>query len=228
MQEPLTIFNGFKTIQFQQNKNIQYHVGIVYRLLTEMIMFYALGMYLGGLLPFLSYLSFVGSFVSLFFIFSVKQEPNLYWSHMAISCSLGAYIGHIVRMLYIFDSSIVTSAISMVFITFLTFTYAAKFVDESHMVPIYGLLSSLLTGLVYIGLFKLFFGGSYNMFENGIALVTFSGFVTYDTFVMYNKFEKKDYNYYSHAFGLLLDLVNLFARLLEFFLNKSSNKKKRN
>lgn len=228
MQEPLTIFNGYQPSTFKHGKDVHYHVGIVYRLLTELITFYALGVYIGGVFPLLSYLSFVGSFVCLYYVLSAQQEPTLYWSHVALSTTLGINVGHIVRTLYIIDQSIVNSAISMTLLTFLTFTYVSNFVTSSHMVPVYGFLCSLLNGLVLITLFRLFFGGSYNIMENMIALLTFSGFVTYDTFLMYDKLTRGDYNYYKHAINLFLDIVNLFVRFLEFFANKKTNQKKKN
>lgn len=228
MQEPLTIFNGFQPVPFQHGKDVHYHAGIIYRLLTELIMFYALGTYIGGVIPLLSYLSFIGTFICAYFVVVARQEPTLYWSYGALSTTLGFNIGHIVRSLYIIDQSIVTSAISMTLTTFLTFTFVAKFVNSSHMVPIYGFLGSVLTGLCWIGFFKLLFGGSYSIVENVIALLTFSGFVTYDTFIMYDKLSLRDYNYYKHATSLFLDIVNLFVRFLEFFANRNVNRKKKN
>jgi FtsH-binding integral membrane protein len=185
-------------------------------------------MYIGGLFNFLFYISAILSFVFLGFSLSVNKEPHLYMSHMALATSLGINIGYVVRVLYVIDSSIVTSALTMTLTTFLTFTFVSKYVDQSHTVPLYGFLSSVLTGLCAIGFLRLFitFSEPFRLLENVCALVTFSGFVTYDTFVMYDKFTRHDYNYYRHALGLFLDIANLFVRFLEFFANRNKNKKK--
>lgn len=225
--EPLTIFNGYQLTPFQQTTDVNYHAGIVYRLITEMIMFYIVGAYLGQLSQIFTYLSYVGTFVCLYFTTTATTEESKYWSHMLLSTNMGMTVGNTLKMIYFFDSTIITTSMTMALITFLTFTFVSRFVKSSYAVPLYGCLFSALSGLLCLSIFRLFFGG-YHPVESIIALFIFSGFVTYDTYIMYEKFAKGDYNYYSHAIGLFLDIINLFVRFVEFFTNKRTNRKKKN
>ena len=62
------------------------------------------------------------------------------------------------------------------------------------------------------------------------GLLTFCGFIAYDTYEMHRRFECGQIDHYVHALQLFLDIINLFVkivRLLAIAKNKKSNKSKK-
>jgi FtsH-binding integral membrane protein len=229
--EPPSIFTGLVYNKpVKTHETLEYHVSIVYRLVSEMLLAYIAGIYttsfFGGY-SLMFYMSIFGSFGMLAIHMATTTEPNKYYTALGFAGTLGYNAGHLVRTLYVIDPSIVASAVGMTLTTFITFTCVANYVKSSHMVILYGFLSSMLSGLCVISLVSIFypFSSTFMYIKMICGLVTFSGFVTYDTFKMYDKFVKHDFNYYQHAFSIFLDLVNLFIEFLKFFTDKKDKKK---
>jgi FtsH-binding integral membrane protein len=51
-----------------------------------------------------------------------------------------------------------------------------------------------------------------------VGIITFRGYVAYDTARMYKRFRDGQYKYCYHAFGLLLDIINLFLDILRILV----------
>jgi FtsH-binding integral membrane protein len=229
--EPPSIFTGLVYNKpIKTHETLEYHVSIVYRLVSEMLLAYIVGIYLtsffgGSGITF--YISMFGSFVTLAFHMLTTTEPTKYYTALGFAGTLGYNAGYVIRTLYQIDPGIVISATAMTFTTFVTFTCVANYVNQFHMLALYGFLSSMFSGLCIIGLINIFypFSDTFMYIKMICGLITFSGFVTYDTYKMYDKFVRCDFNYYRHTINIFLDLVNLFIEFLKFFAYRKDKKK---
>lgn len=116
----------------------------------------------------------------------------------------------------------------MSFTTFLIFMFISYYVNSYQMILLCGFLSSVFFGICSLNLLNVFipFSDSFQFVKLVMGLFTFCGFVTYDTYLMHQKFHSGNYNYYVHAQNLFFDFINLFTNFLQIFTSKPKGKKK--
>lgn len=199
---------------------VQAHVSNVYKLVNTMLVVYSIGAYMISFL--LNYIfeitliSTIATFVFLFFtIFS--DEPSKFYYCLMFALSLGFNSGYMIQYANNIDRSILPISILLTLGIFLVFSYIAKNIGEDSMVLLQSYLFSALWGLVVVGfLFILFpstFGGA-ELLYCIIGILTFCGFITYDTALMHDRIRKGEIDYYLHATNLFLDIINLFIKIL--------------
>lgn len=236
MTEPPSIFSPFSNLsKIKYDKPPVYHINIVYRLITEMMVFYIIGAsitsYFDNVIKLVFYTSAIMTFILMYMAYITNTEPMKYIMCMSFSTVLGLNGGYIMRHFYYDHNDIFISAIALTFTTFFTFTAVSYYTNNTSVLEVHGFLLSMLFGLIVIGFINIAFPFSetFSYLYTIISLLVFCGFVVHDTVKMHDCFQKQNYDYYKHAINLFLDLLNILLDILKLLSsqkNKKSNKKK--
>lgn len=209
---------------------VQKHASNVYNLVTTMLCVYSVGAYMTSfLLNYIAEITLISTIASFVFLFSTifTKEPAKFYHSLMFALSLGFNSGYIIQYANNVDRSIIPASIVLTLGIFLVFSYMSKNIGEQVMVLLQSYLFSALWGLVIVGFLFVLFPSTFRGAELLyciIGILTFCGFVTYDTALMYDRIRKGEIDYYFHAINLFLDIINLFIKIVRV-LTKLKDKK---
>lgn len=209
--------------------NVAYGVSKVYELVTQSLLFYCLGMFIGYnfIVPFMHLFVTIFTFVSVFaFVLSGNDSSKWFWMN-SVAVSLGIISGPVIAIAYELDPLILPTAAVSTTAIFAFFTYHAKNIRDENMNYMGSFLYSSLLASTIVGFVMLFFRVSQfvQLVYLGLGLVMFCGFISYDTKLMYDRFKKGETNYYDYAMNLFLDIINVFIKILNILMILSGKKK---
>jgi len=186
----------------------------------------SVGAVVGGLMPGLSLLGFIGGLAGIIGLAFVNREnvtlrQNIF---LGVGALVGMSIGPLVALSapgVVFAAALGTSAI------FGGFTLAALRAKRKAMLmlggPLLGglllVLACSLAGLLlpFLGVTSpAILGALYNINLYG-GLAIFSLFISYDTQRMIEAYKSGDTDHVTPALSMFLNLINIFVRLLEIF-----------
>lgn len=209
---------------------VSVHVHIVYKLVTMGMMMFGIGsyirLYLYNALFHIVFLPVL--FMCLYGVMTHNSERVKQLSYLSSSFIMGYNSSSLLSATALYDNSIIPFAFTMTFVLFIVFTLAAKFIKDEFAQILGQFFFGCLTTLVISG-FVLLFTEKSNLLEIiylTFGLFTFCGFISYDTYMMHQRIKQGHLNYYMHALDLLLDIVNIFIKLVKliYHLKNKSNK----
>lgn len=206
---------------------ISEHVSNVYQLVLYGLASFSVGGYI-GFNVFNTYIAIccqVLTFVGLFGVILSSNAITRFCSYLLMASALGYSGGYFFQESYAINQNNILFACLLTMSLFGVFTLVSKFLyDELAQVLGIFCIGSLYV-LLIVPFFLLFV--PYNVTLNTgylmFGLVTFCGFVSYDTYEMHRRFREGKYDYYIHATNLFLDIINLFTKILRL-LNKNEKK----
>ena len=214
------------------NSELYYHTSKVYELILMMLMSYSVGCYteinIFGHSSMSLALSAIGAFIFLFASCESTSANAKFYNTMAMSGCLGMTAGYVVDYANLLDSSIVPFSLVMTIAVFSGFTIVSRVVDNNDALATGAICCTLLNMLMYGSILSLFiplpeFVTSLQVI---ISLMTFCGFIIFDTKKMHIEFSTGNINYYKHAIALFLDFVNIFVNLLVTLIKDTEEKEK--
>eukprot|EP01098_Paradermamoeba_levis_P000897 TRINITY_DN1102_c0_g1_i1.p1 TRINITY_DN1102_c0_g1~~TRINITY_DN1102_c0_g1_i1.p1 ORF type:complete len:237 (-),score=72.10 TRINITY_DN1102_c0_g1_i1:92-802(-) len=137
-------------------------------------------------------------------------------------CTLSPLLYHVCQV----DPRLVSAAFFGTVCVFICFSLSAIFSSRqrTHLL-VGGMLASALTLTMFVGLLNIFLqSAGLNSFLLYTGLLTFCGFVLYDTQLIIEKKKKGSNDFVQHALELFLDFIQIFVRLL-IILSKDKKKK---
>ena len=174
-------------------------------------------------------LSTIGAFIFLFAFFESASANAKFYNTMAMSACLGMTAGYVVDYANLLDSSIVPFSLAMTIAVFSSFTIVSRVVDNNNALAVGSFSFTLLNMLMYGSLLSLLIPlpDFVTSLQVIISLMTFCGFIIFDTKKMHTEFLSGNINYYKHAISLFLDFVNIFVNLLVTLIKETEEKEKK-
>jgi FtsH-binding integral membrane protein len=209
-----------------------YHVRKVFKIVIEALLFYIFGClvnsYLNNVL--LACIGLIASFVALFGVILSSQATDKRFSLNALTTLMGLGSGPFIYLAYQSDPATIIISVLGTFGVFMVFTNLSRFIKDEDTAVIGGFLLASLWSLVVTGIVMLFFNTSDNveLVHLVIGILLFCGFIAYDTKMMYVRFKDPavKYDYYMHALNLVLDIINIFTKLVRVLMILSDKNKK--
>lgn len=210
---------------------MQSHLGKVYGAVAVAVASTALGVYLHMLTGFGGILSFLASLGMMFWILSDPEVHNTP-KRVAMLCGYGALnggnLGTLVILAEVIDPSVVPTALFATVTVFACFSGAALFAKRRSYLYLGGMLGSVLTTMMWVSLFNMFFRSALAFELNlWLGLFVFVGYVVYDTQVIVEQASKGDKDIVAHALKLYTDFVAIFVRIVIILLKNSQKKSSR-
>lgn len=179
------------------------------------------------------WVSLVGVFGGLYGLWSTPKknvEQRLGWFSL-IAAAQGLSTGALIELALHVDPSIVTMAAATTMVLFGSLSAAAFYAERRSMLYLGATLGSIMGWMALASFANIFFRSqilwNFNLYG---GLLTFMGYVAFDTQLMVEKFVTGDDDFVGHALELFTDLIAIFVRLLIILLKyqEDSEKKKRN
>eukprot|EP00921_Rhytidocystis_pertsovi_P004835 GHVQ01008407.1.p2 GENE.GHVQ01008407.1~~GHVQ01008407.1.p2 ORF type:complete len:251 (+),score=13.66 GHVQ01008407.1:279-1031(+) len=141
---------------------------------------------------------------------------------------MGTSIADLISFATFLDPGIVIQAFFASIAIFVCFSAAAMLAKQRSYIFLGSILFSAMTYFSLVSLVNLFFQSTFvhNILLYG-TLLTFMGFVIYDTQVTIEDFNRGNRDYIMHAVCLYGDLFAIFVRILIILMDKSEDNKKR-
>lgn len=201
---------------------ITQHVANVYQLCFLTLLSYAVGSIVNCYIMSIT-LGIVGIVISFATIFLITLERNHMMKNyylLMMGCALGFTSFPLLILANMSNIFIIPIALVYTIGLFGIFTIMSNFVvgENSHMIGI--MLSSGLYGLIFWGFLGFHYGF---MLEEMISIAfisitLFSLYVAYDTHMMYDRFNRGDYEYTFHVANLSLDIINIFVEFVKLLM----------
>jgi FtsH-binding integral membrane protein len=144
---------------------------------------------------------------------------------MLFGYTTGNSLGPLLDMVLYLNPQILTSAILLTTLIFLSFSLTALFAKRRSYLYLGGLLSSSLSYLFWGSLINSFFGFHFMYdLQTYVGLLVFSGYIIFDTQVIVEKAERGSGDFVGHSLDLFLDLINIFIRIIRILAEKENKK----
>lgn len=207
------------------------HVANVYELVTYGLASYICGAYTGLKLLNESIYVFciMCSIVSMIALILMTGQNNLkrFLTYLTMTSTLGYTSSPLIIYAHQTDASILILACCFTLALFFLFTIVARRLND-ELAQVLGLFCSasllILTCIPFILLLFPDYITSSTAYLF-LGLLTFSGFISYDTYEMHQRFAKGEVDYYYHAVNLFLDVVNLFVKITNMLIKKKRQNK---
>ena len=224
---PEFVSNRFLSYSSEQDKNLTFHVSKVYSIIFYSLIMFALGITIGLYLMSTALVLFaiIGVFGFLIAIVVLsEQNRDFYMSLLSVCFGYSAW-----PLIYSAQSQngmIVPLASLITIIIFGTFTFLSKYIKDENMLIMNGFLCSVLISHIFIGIVFIFFPVSnmIHLIYLSFGILTFCGYISYDTKLMYDRFRLGHYDHYYHALNLFLDIINIFLTVVEVLMIVMGNK----
>ena len=207
------------------------HVANVYELVT-----YGLASYIGGAYTGLKLFNgsvyvfcIMCSLVSMIALVLMTGQNNLkrFLTYLTMTSTLGYVSGPLIIHAHRADTSILMLACCSTLSLFFLFTIVARRLND-ELAQVLGLFCSASLLILACTPFILLLFPVYVTSSTAylfLGLLTFAGFISYDTYEMHQRFAKGEIDYYYHAVNLFLDAVNLFVKITNMLIKtKRQNK----
>lgn len=137
-------------------------------------------------------------------------------------------IGPILRQLLFVDPSVPMLALTGTAVIFLSFTVTAFMTERRSQLYLGGFLGSAVSAMLVMGLLNTFIG-SESLFnaEMYLGLLVLSGYVVYDTQVMVEMAEQRQYDVPRDSLNLFTNLFGIFFRLLIILARQNQERDRR-
>ncbi|GAM18540.1 hypothetical protein SAMD00019534_017150 [Acytostelium subglobosum LB1] len=160
----------------------------------------------------------------------IQQTMNRFRALMVVGFIVGISLTPLVNYSIDIDPSVVVSAITTTAAVFLSFTFFSLMSDKRSFLYFGGTLTSLCVALIFMTLSQFFLHSqSLDKLIMCLYAVVLTGFLVFDTQFMIYRIENGNDDYILHAFGLFMDLIDIFRFILRILAeNKKKEKKDRN
>lgn len=157
------------------------------------------------------------------------QQTKRFAALMLFGYTTGNSLGPLIDYVNYINSEILTSAVAMTAMIFLSFSLTALFAKRRSYLYLGGILGSTLNYLFWGSLLNRFFQFQlmYDI-QTYLGLIVFSGYVIFDTQVIVEKAERGSGDFVGHALDLFLDFINILIRIIQILAKKENEKKKNN
>ena len=144
---------------------------------------------------------------------------------MIFGYTTGNSIGPLIDLVLDLNPEIVTSAVALTTMIFLSFSLTALVAKRRSYLYLGGILGTTLNYLFWGSLLNRFFRFKimYDI-STYLGLMIFSGYVIFDTQVIVEKAELGSGDFVGHALDLFLDLINILIRIIRILAEKESKK----
>eukprot|EP00922_Rhytidocystis_sp_ex-Travisia-forbesii_P043500 GHVS01064845.1.p1 GENE.GHVS01064845.1~~GHVS01064845.1.p1 ORF type:complete len:251 (-),score=28.75 GHVS01064845.1:203-955(-) len=221
------------------SKPIKEHLTRVYAMLFAGICFTAVGVYTHLMfirLPW--FLSFIAQMGCLIALSAGAMEARRTGKAIAgkrlfyfggFSFFMGSTIGDLVGMAIAMNPAIPLQALFGSLAIFGCFSVAAMMAKQRSYLFLGGILSSAIGYFALASLMNIFFRSTFlHNFILYASLLTYMGFVIYDTQVAIEDFTRGNRDYVMQAVYLYGDLVAIFIRIMIILMEKSDKDERRN
>ncbi|KAK1441705.1 hypothetical protein BgAZ_500370 [Babesia gibsoni] len=183
--------------------------------------------------PMLLLFAFLGSMLYVVFSgsryrgFSSSVSKKRLLAAAAMAFSQGLLLRELLLFMYYFNPEIITTALFATVAVFTCFSLASMFMSSRMLLYVSALTVSLS---IYISMvrFANFFVGS--RFVNDLTdvgvLLSFCGFVIFDTQITLKEFSYGSRDFLMHAIMLYGDIVNIFLKTMSILYEKEKKKEK--
>lgn len=220
-----------------QKHDIKHHISIVYFFVSILIDIFVIGTIIFNSL--FSVINFDVKYcimIICFILIIVLMFPIIIMDDQFITCVLTCISSFLLSMYsceyiyaaYITYPLLLIQALIITILLFVLFTVLAKYISNDSLLLLGILLLGSLSGIICIGIMNIVmmyispeFAQTYNLIDSiclVVGIITFCGYVAYDTALMYERFRDGEYKYCYHAFRLFLDIINLFADILRILI----------
>jgi len=157
-----------------------------------------------------------------------SQQAKRFAALMLFGYTTGNSIGPLIDLVLFMNPEILTSAVALTAIIFLSFSLTALFAKRRSYLYLGGILGSTLNYLFWGSLINRFFGFQimYDL-QTYLGLMIFSGYVIFDTQVIVEKAERGNGDFVGHALDLFLDFINILIRIIKILADKENKKNKK-
>jgi len=157
-----------------------------------------------------------------------SQQAKRFAALMLFGYTTGNSIGPLIDLVLFMNPEILTSAVALTAIIFLSFSLTALFAKRRSYLYLGGILGSTLNYLFWGSLINRFFGFQimYDL-QTYLGLMVFSGYVIFDTQVIVEKAERGNGDFVGHALDLFLDFINILIRIIKILADKENKKNKK-
>lgn len=194
-----------------------------------MLMFYSMGIYMSALLFDWTVFFMTSSvFGTIFFLlcYTYSESANgKFYNSMAMSTCIGMTSGHFVEYTNTIDPIFVPFSLAMTMSIFVAFTIVSRYIDDYKSMILGSIFGTLLNMLIVVSLFSIFIRlPKFSILIQMITgLLTFCGYIVYDTKRMQTEFIEGNIDYYKHAISLFLDFINVFINFLTWLVETKKN-----
>jgi FtsH-binding integral membrane protein len=214
-------------------KPIHDHLKKVYSALSISTLVAAVGAY-AHLLGYIQagFLSSIGSLVLMVLLMTSshsKQAEGKRFAYLAgfAFCS-GLGLGPLINAAININPTILPTALMLTSAIFICFSLSALLSNDRKFIYLGGMLSSGLSILLFMSLFRIFTGSAFMVdVELYLGLVVMCGFILYDTQLIVEKRRMGNDDYIWHSVELFIDMINVFRYILVILARKDEDKKRR-
>uniref|UniRef100_A0A646QFJ9 BaxInh n=1 Tax=Hemiscolopendra marginata TaxID=943146 RepID=A0A646QFJ9_9MYRI len=229
---------GFQTffvnLDAKLEPQVKLHLRNVYSCLSLSLLTAAVGAYIHVFTDILKGSIWI-SLLGIVFLILLKATPNDGKNGLmrlgfleGFALTSGLSFGPLLDMVIMIDPSIIPTALLGTGLIFICFTFASLLSDQRRWLYLGGTLMSLLSWMLMLSLFNLFFR-SQLLFQIHLygGLFLMCGFIAYDTQLILDKCRKGDRDYMWHAVELFIDFIEVFRSLLIILSQKEQKKKEK-
>ncbi|XP_063808824.1 bax inhibitor 1 [Pseudophryne corroboree] len=211
----------------------QQHLKRVYTSFAFCMLVAAAGAYVNVALKFLqgSFLSFLGSLAMMLWLMftphSYENEKKRLGILVGFAFFCGVGLGPALNFCIAVNPSIIPTAFLGTALIFACFSLSALYAQRRSFLLLGGLLSTVLSVLVFSSLINMFAGSEFLSKTNlYLGLLVMCGFVLFDTQLIIEKAENGDKDYVWHCVDLFLDFITIFRKLMIILAMNEKDKKK--
>ena len=206
------------------------HVANIYKIVTYGLVLYICGTHIGLNLFDLPLYIFciVCSIVSTVRMIMTYGQDNFgrFLTYSIMTITFGYTCSPLMIKAHQTDESFVFISWCYTMLLFLVFTYISHYLND-ELAQVLGLFCGGTLFLITFTFFLLLRFPGFITLGTGylfLSLLTFCGFISYDTYEMHCRIRKGEVDYYYHALNIFLDVVNLFIKITECLIRTKRNK----
>jgi FtsH-binding integral membrane protein len=206
------------------------HLMKVYATMAATIALSAVGTYVAMMLQLNMNLMVLLAFIPLIaLLFVPKDKMSVrYGLLFAFGFFKGASLAPLIEYALDVHPEVVTMAFMATCLVFVSFSLSALLSQKRSWLFLGGILSSSISVLFYLGIARMFFGGTtipYIQLYGG--LIVFCFYILYDTQLIVEKCRIGSNDHITHALDLYIDFIAIFIRILIIMLKNKEKKRER-